>query len=243
MQRFPVASIAPDVRFGLVDAFASSPAERRFGGPVLAVAGQLQTLDVPGYLRYGDRDAEVLADRFELVDVERELVRRIGVLAESGPVDDLSLAVIALDAADHCFREAGLWRGNIYLAGAQALAAVLEVAGVDAVGGRDPRIVIRELAALELAYLFPVAGKFRAGRYDGQVQFRLNGWGRSLALRLVAGNAGATLARDLRRGIDGHLAAGRARYESFLRELDVARQEYRGDVLDLALGLPIPVLV
>ncbi len=110
---------------------------------------------------------------------------------ESGLVDDLSLAVIALDAVDRCFRAAGLWRGNVYLAGADALSRVLELVGVEAGEYRDPLAVVRELAALELAYLFPVAGKFRAGRYDGQVQYRLNGWGRSLAGRLVAGRAGA----------------------------------------------------
>ncbi len=111
---------------------------------------------MPDYLRYCDRGAEVLVRG--QVDVERELARRIGVLAQCGPVDDLSLVVMALDAADRGFRESGLWRGNIYLAGAPALMAVLEIGGVEPVGLRDPLTVIRELAALELAYLFPVAG-------------------------------------------------------------------------------------
>ena len=46
--------------------------------------------------------------------------------------------------------------------------------------------MLRELAALELVYLFPIAGKFRSGAYDGQIQYRLNGWGRALAARLTA---------------------------------------------------------
>ena len=157
---------------------------------------------VPDYLRYCDRDAEVqVLGPGGPVDVARELGGRIDALGECGLVDDLSLAVIALDAVDRCFRAAGLWRGNVYLAGAGALTRVLELAGVEAGEYRDPLAVVRELAALELAYLFPVAGKFRAGRYDGQVQYRLNGWGRSLAGRLVAGRAGAACARDLRQAV------------------------------------------
>lgn len=123
------------------------------------------------------------------------------------------------------------------------MARVLELAGVEAGEYRDPLAVVRELAALELAYLFPVAGKFRAGRYDGQVQYRLNGWGRSLAGRLVAGRAGAACARDLRQAVRRHLAAESERYEVFLRGLDAGRQDYAGDVLAAALELPVPVLV
>ncbi len=163
------------------------------------------------------------------VDVERELVRRIGVVAESGPVDDLSLAVIALDATDRCFRDSGLWQGNIYLAGTGALSRVLELAGIGEGGCREPLAVVRELAALELAYLFPIAGKFRAGQYDGQVQYRLNGWGRSLAERLAAGRTGAACTADLRRAVGQKLADEGERYEAFLRKLDVARQDY-GDL-------------
>ncbi len=158
-------------------------------------------------------------------------------------IDDLSLAVIALDAADRCFRESGLWSGNIYLAGASALSRVLALIAVEPDDYRDPLSVMRELAALELAYLFPIAGKFRAGEYDGQVQFRLNGWGRSLAARLAAGRAATVLSEDLRGEIGEHLAVEGERYRAFLRQLDVARQGYDFDLLDAALGLPIPVLV
>jgi hypothetical protein len=55
---------------------------------------------------------------------------------------------------------------------------------------RGPETALRELGALELVYLFPVAGRFRSGSYDGQIQYRLNGWGRALATRLTAARPG-----------------------------------------------------
>jgi hypothetical protein len=103
--------------------------------------------------------------------------------------------------------------------------------------------VLRELAALELAYLFPVAGKFRSGTYDRQIQYRLNGWGRALAARLATGSAGAARADALRLKIGQHLAIEGQRYSSFLSDLDVARQNYGGNLLGAALALPIAVLV
>src|SRR5262249_6525134 len=107
----------------------------------------------------------------------------------------------------------------------------------------EPAVVVRELAELDLAYLFPVASKFRSGVYNGQVQYRLNGWGRALAVRLAAGCWGAALAEVGRRAIKGHLLAEREQYQSLLSELDAERQDYPGDLLDRALMLPIPVLV
>jgi len=102
---------------------------------------------------------------------------------------------------------------------------------------------MRELAALELAYLFPIAGKFRSGNYDGQVQYRLNGWGRALANRLAAGPVGTARAQGVQTAIGRHLAAEAEQYRSFLRQLDVARQNYDTDLMTAALALPIPVLV
>ena len=108
---------------------------------------------------------------------------------------------------------------------------------------RGPEKVLRELAALELIYLFPIAGKFRSGAYDGQIQYRLNGWGRALAARLTAAPAGAAQAGAYRQELSAHLAREFERYGSFLSQLDVARQDYGGNRLDDALTLPIPVLV
>jgi hypothetical protein len=79
--------------------------------------------------------------------------------------------------------------------------------------------------------------------YDGQVQFRLNGWGRALALRFTHTPLGAKRAAAFRQLIGGHLAGEFQHYESFLSQFDVARQHYRDDRLDDALSLPIPVLV
>lgn len=136
----------------------------------------------------------------------------------------------------------GLRPGNVYLAGAEALWLALDFMG-DTPLFRGPERVLRELAALELVYLFPVAGKFRSGAYDGQIQYRLNGWGRGLAARLTAAPAGAAQAGTYRQECSAHLARERERYDSFLSQLDVARQDYGGNRLDAALALPIPVLV
>ena len=131
---------------------------------------------------------------------------------------------------------------NIYLAGAEALWLALDVMG-DTPLFRGPEPVLRELAALELIYLFPIAGKFRSGAYDGQIQYRLNGWGRALAARLTDARVGATQASAYRHGLNAHLAREFQRYGSFLSQLEVSRQDYRGNHLDEALSLPIPVLV
>jgi hypothetical protein len=245
MQRIPVSSIAPDLRFGLAAAWAQGSAAPLAGGIGVEVTGALCAAPgIPAYLRYSDRDAEVVVfSAGEPVPVEQMLAGRLRLLGESDVLDDLSLAVVVLAAADCGFRQAGLWPGNIYLAGARAL---VELAGICGCAGRlrgDPLIVMRELAALELAYLFPIAGKFRGGRYDGQVQYRLNGWGRALASRLAAGPAGCARAGEVQAAISRHLDAEAGRYRSFLRQLDVARQGYGTDLITAALALPVPVLV
>jgi hypothetical protein len=179
-----------------------------------------------------------------LGELESCLTERIQALADSGGWGDMGAAVIALDVVDRCFREAGLWPGNIYLAGPETLRVVLDLAGGDAgLLPRGPEPVLRELAALELAYLFPVAGKFRAGAYDGQIQYRLSGWGRALARRLTAGQSGAARADLYRKAIARNVGREDERYRSFLGGLNVGRQDYHGNKLDGALALPIPVLV
>ncbi len=243
-QRIPLGSISPDLRFALADAIAHPQVAPMLGGQSVLLVSCLRAWPgAPAYMRYADRDADLMvAAPGESVDAAGELAARIQAVGESGDLDDLGLAVVVLDAVDSCFRVSGLWDGNIYLASGGALPAAMEVAGAGGGARRDPVIVMRELAALELAYLFPVAGKFRSGRYDGQVQFRLNGWGRVLAGRLAVGRT-AVRAGEFRRLIGQHLAAERERYASFLRQVDVARQGYAADVLDQALELPIPVLV
>jgi hypothetical protein len=243
--RVPHASIAPDLSFGAADALGDPASTVMIGEATLRAEGSLpRSSAIPRYLRYADRDAVIVADGVDAIDqLESCLSERIRVGADCGGADDLDAAVIVLDAVDRCFRESGLWPGNIYLAGFGALAAVLDLVQDAESVSRGAEAVLRELAALELVYLFPVAGKFRSGEYDGQVQYRLNGWGRSLAARLTAGRMGATRAGNYRRGIGQHLASERRRYRSFLGELDVAHQSYGGNRLDGALCLPIPVLV
>jgi hypothetical protein len=241
----PAASIAPDLRFAAVGALADPGGAVPIGDMVLRVEGRFsRSSAVPLYLRYADRDAVIVADGVDgSEELETRLAEHIRAIAKAKTLDDLSVAVIALNAVDRCFRESGVWPGNIYLAGVGTLAAVLRLARDLEFVHRKPEAVLRELAALELAYLFPVAGKFRSGEYDGQVQYRLNGWGRALAARLMAGRTGAAQARVLRLKIGRHLASDGWRYRSFLSELDVARQDYVGNLLGAALALPIPVLV
>jgi hypothetical protein len=243
--RVRVGNIAPDLRFAVTGALADPGACVVVGGlPVRAESCLPRSLAIPLYLRYGDRDAVIVAEGTEAIgELERRLAPQILTAAERDVVDDLSAAVIVLDAVDRVFRESGLWRGNIYLAGTGALPAVLGLADTTGLSILEPETVVRELAALELAYLFPVAGKFRSGEYDGQVQYRLNGWGRGLARRLITGQRGAARAAACHRALSQHLARQRQRYASYLAGLDLARQKYEGSQLDHALALPIPVLV
>lgn len=240
------ASIAPDIRFGAAGALADPAAAVVIGDVTIRSQGCLPPSPViPTYLRYAHREAILMAAGVGSIgEFQACLSGRLRALADSGNWCDMGTAVIALDAMDRCFREADLWPGNIYLAGAGALRVVLDVIEEGArLLPRGPEPVLRELAALELAYLFPVAGKFRAGAYDGEIQYRLNGWGRALAGRLTAGEAGAARADLYRRAISQHLGRQRLRYHSFLSELQVGRQAYHGNKLDGALALPIPVLV
>ncbi|HUZ56454.1 MAG TPA: hypothetical protein VMU94_28510 [Streptosporangiaceae bacterium] len=243
--RVPAAAIAPDFRFGAAGALADPASSVEIGGLVIRAEGCLpQSAAIPRYLRYADRDAVIVAEGVgEFEGLESCLSDQIRASAECDALEDLSTAVIALDAVDRCFRESGLWPGNIYLAGVGALAVVLDLGQDDRCADIDAEAVLRELAALELGYLFPIAGKFRSGAYDGQIQYRLNGWGRSLARRLTAPPGGRARAAAFRQALSRHIARERQCYASFLAGLDVAHQRYGGDRLDPALALPIPILV
>jgi hypothetical protein len=242
--RVRAACLAPDLRFGAARALADPAITVVAGGVSIRAEGCLPSLPgLPRYLRYADRDAVIVADGIdEIGELEWSLNQQIRAMTEPGSCADLSTAMLALDAVDRCFRDRNLWPGNIYLAGTRTLTVVLDLAGAVRLNDPDPEVVLRELAALELAYLFPIAGKFRSGGYDGQVQYRLNGWGRALAQRLIATPGGSAQASGLRDAISEHLAGEHQRYAAFLARLDVARQDYDGDQLDLALALPIPVL-
>jgi hypothetical protein len=244
MLRVRAAAIAPDLRFGLAGALADPGSSFEIGGVAIRAEGCLpQAAAIPRYLRYADRDAVIVATGVgELGELESCLSDHIHAAAEHDAMDDLSTAVIALDAVDRCFRESGLWPGNIYLAGVEALAVVLDLAPEARCAGLEVEAVLRELAALELGYLFPIAGKFRSGAYDGRIQYRLNGWGRALAQRLTGSPGGGAQAGAYSQAISRHIAGERQRYASFLTRLDVSRQHYGGDRLDPALALPIPVL-
>lgn len=241
--KIPLSLISPDLRFALASPIAYSEDLYQIGDESFVVTSCVpEPPAAPAYLRYADRDAELFVPRVdEDFRVEERLAERIHEVGLSGDLDDLALAVVVLDVVDSCFQESGLWGGNIYLVDEPALAAALEIAGARP-GRRDSVRVMRELAALELAYLFPVAGKFRAGMYDGKVQYRLNGWGRTLGRRLAVGRT-AELAGEFRERIGRHLADEHELYALFLRELDVGRHGSTSDLLSGAMRLAIPVLV
>jgi hypothetical protein len=241
----PVSVVAPDLRYALAPALAVPGETQHIGRVAMRAQGSLPPWRaVPTYLRYSDRNVVVDADGIDTLDeLERYLGDHVQALGRHRDLDDLSAAVVALDAADYCFRESGLWQGNVYLAGTSALGAVLHLAQIAGPRFREPEMVSRELGALELAYLFPIARRFRAGDYDGQVQYRLNGWGRAVALRLAGSPAGADRAAGCRAAISDHLNAERHQYAAFLGQLDPTCRDYPANRLDQALKLPIPVLV
>lgn len=158
--RIPAASIPPDLRFGAADILADPSAGDRIGDVTLHAQGCLPPWAAfLNYLRYADRETTLVAEGVdEPADLEVCLAQVIREISGSGAFNDLDAAVLALDTVDRCFRESGLWPGNIYLAGAEALRLALGLMG-DTSLFRGPEPVLRELAALELAYLFPVAGK------------------------------------------------------------------------------------
>jgi hypothetical protein len=240
-----VWSLPPDLRFGAVESLARPGQSVDLGGVTVRSRGCLPSdAAVPAYLRYADREASLrLEAGAQPGDLERALASRVRALGQGSTLDDLCAAVMALDAVDVAFRTTGLWPGNIYLAGLEALRALLHVAVIAEPGGRPPAACLHELQALELVYLFPIAPKFRDGVYDGQVQFRLNGWGRALARRLADSDTGGRRDELLRQRIGAHLVDERGRYAAFLGDLEVVRQHYTGDRFARALTLPIPVLV
>jgi hypothetical protein len=199
---------------------------------------------IPAYLRYADRSASlVLAAGEQPEDLERALASHIRARGSTSTLDELCLAVLAMNAADVAFRTTGLWPGNIYLAGWEALQALLSVAALTGHRPQPTTARLHELQALELVYLFPIAPKFRSGVYDGRVQYRLNGWGRALARRLAGSDAGREHDEILRQRIGAHLVEEKERYAAFLGDLELVRQRYEGDRFARALALPIPVLV
>lgn len=241
----PASVIAPDLRYAVAPALAVPGDTQVIGHVAIKAQGSLPPWRaVPTYLRYSDRNVVLSAEGADTLDeLEQCLGDHVQALGRHRDLDDLSAAVVVLDAADHCFRESGLWQGSIYLAGTSALGAILAVAGISGPRFREPEMVSRELGALELAYLFPIARRFRASDFDGQVQYRLNGWGRAVALRLAGSPPGAERAQACRAAISEHLDRERHQYAAFLSQLDPARRDYPGNRLDQALKLPVPVLV
>jgi hypothetical protein len=241
----PSSRVPPDLRFAAAPALARPGNEclPLGGGVELRVRSALDRPDLlPAYLLYADRDAALETD--PALPDDALLERLAPCLSRRGDERqaDLALAIGALRILDDVFRAAGLWLGNVYLAGCRGLESLIRALSWTLSAGAESHGLLRELAALELIYLFPVAAKFRQGAYDGEVQFRLNGWGRSLAAALPwpltpPMSAGATAA------LTAHVRSHRDAYARHLGTLEVSRQTYAADVFAGAQNLPIPVLV
>jgi hypothetical protein len=241
----PSSLVPPDIRFAALPALARPGSGRMplgADGILRAKTTLAHPESMPTYLLLADRDAELVADGPQSDEELLELLAA-SLRQECGqPQSDLILLVGAMEILDRAFRATGLWRGNIYLAGYQSLESLTRVLSWTAATSAGVPELLRDLQALELIYLFPVASKFRRGRHDGDVQFRLNGWGRSLASRLpwpltsaMKDSASALLAAHL----DTHHDA----YARHLSNFDVNQQEYAADLFAAAKDLPIPVLV
>ncbi len=250
--RIPSSLVPPDLRFAAAPALARPghlSLRLSAGAELRATTTLPRPLSIPAYLLYADHDAVLVASG---VTTHTELFELLaGSLAEERQQQHASLGqtVCALGVVDEVFRSTGLWQGNIYLAGYRSLHALglvlswplsIGSAATDTAAAAEQ--VLRELHALELIYMFPVAAKFRGGGYDGDVQFRLNGWGRALASRLPwpLTSAAYTRARDTLRT---HLDENRAAYTRHLGSFELSRQTYASDLFAAAQMLPIPVLV
>lgn len=164
------AALPPDLRYAAAPALRHPGDAQAIGDVTVRAQGCLPLREpIPAYLRYSDRSAILSADGVQSAEqLEACLAEHLRAVGEHWP-EPLGAAVVVMDAVDFCFRECGLWAGNIYFAGTGALTKALGLAGDKPSQAWDPRAVSQELAALELAYLFPVARKFRSGAYDGEV--------------------------------------------------------------------------
>lgn len=237
--------VPPDIRFAAVPALVH-PGSRRLPlgeDSILWVRTTLPNSEsMPAYLLLADRDAQLVADGVQSDEQLLELLT-LSLKQECEQLQaDLALLVGAMEMLDQVFRAAGLWQGNIYLAGYESLESLTRILSWSSATSADTPKMLRELQALELIYLFPVASKFRRGCYDGDVQFRLNGWGRSLARRLPWPLTSA-MKDSARALLAAHVDIYRNAYARHLDSFDVNQQEYAADLFTAARCLPIPVLV
>lgn len=239
-------ALPPDLRFAAAGPLGQPGVPFDVGGSEVRARGEIpEDVEVARHLRYADRGSVLIVDAEPVKDARLWFGDAIDRGVGASP-PALTAAVLTLAAVDDAFRTAGLWRGNIYLAGVDALRAAQQIAGLatDSHAGRAESLnTLRELQSLELVYLFPVAPKFRRGVYDGEIQFRLNGWGRALANRLTLCASWSQRARGAGEAVQRHVVAERAQYAEFLSDLDLVKQEYAGDRLEDSRRMPIPVLV
>jgi hypothetical protein len=239
------SQVPPDIRFAAAPVLAD-PAVKQLqlgDNATLRARTALPSPELlPTYLLYADRGSVLIADGMQS---KKHLLQKLSLCLRQEvekPHADLALAVGAMEIVDEVFRDVDLSKGSIYLAGQKSLDSLNSVISWLRPGGANVQTLLRELQSLELICLFPIASKFRNGAYNGDVQFRLNGWGRSLARRSPwpITPAMRTEAKDL---LTAHVCAYREVYARHLGSPEVSRQAYADDLFLAACDLPIPVLV
>jgi hypothetical protein len=162
-------------------------------------------------------------------------IRRAG-LPSARPLVDLALCLALWDEA---VRTEGIYAGNVYLATEAAVARMLNIAGVDAELTLSERLDL--LQAFEMLYRFPVAWRFR-GKYGGERQCRINGWGRLLLREVRASNINLPLELWHSR-MSSHLKEHGSAYRAVLSAAKEATDNSKTRIWDKALQLPVPLVI
>jgi ATP phosphoribosyltransferase len=198
----------------------------------------------PTYLALWDRELRVSAsglgsrsEMFQSLDAHITA----GGLRECSP--DIFHLVALLSVWDDVIREVDLYPGRVYLASEEAARRLFPVAGLDLLSPHKFATLLLEAQALELVYRFPVAYKFR-GRYGGENQCRLNGWGRRLARRAMQDPGSAALCERARAALRRHLIEHRDAYASHIEYVSSeGLATAPADSWSLANELPVPILL
>lgn len=199
--------------------------------------------------QWADQESAVVIDHAPELEAAEFLDRLVDELAAAAG-EDLALCpsvgiAMLLALWDSEFRASGLYGGNIYLASADSVAALGDLAGWSAPLLADPRVLERALLAMasaELLYQFPVAAKFR-GEFGPDRQLRLNCWGRQLAERVILGGTATTRITAARERFRHHLEIHADHYRRHMDVLAHLEDHQPGHAWGCARSLPVGVLV
>lgn len=236
---FPLRDLSPDLRAAMLDGARNGTTTFVGKLSVRIVLPSLQE-QLPSYLAFHHCGADLcVSGSMSKADVIDEFERSIGAgeLFESAP--DLAQVVLALFAWDDLFRVLTLFDGNVYIGAQSSLDNLMQIAAAPI--AYETAKLLAELQALELIYQFPIARKFR-GHYDGTTQFRLNGWGRSLASLLLRSHEGKKVYSSANANLKLHLERHFERYCAHLQQLPTLLDESSERAWWSAKRLPVAVL-